>query len=157
MSTPTLIDSFRGDHTGLTVPAHVDALHTAGASFLTEAFRAFGAIAPDNAVTQIVSLEHCPGGCTGAKLFMTVEYARPDPDLHTELFVKFSRDFADAFRDRRRQELEAEVRLATLSRRPTADESERLVAHVQKAGDPRKGYGDIVWAVLNSSEFTLNH
>ena len=61
MSTPTLIDSFRGDHTGLTVPAHVDALHTAGASFLTEAFRAFGAIAPDNAVTQIVSLEHCPG------------------------------------------------------------------------------------------------
>ena len=33
--------------------------------------------------------------------------------------MKFSRDFSDEFRDRRRYELEAEVRLAELSRLPS--------------------------------------
>jgi hypothetical protein len=76
-------DTFLGDYTGLDVPAHVGALEAAGAAFLTRAFRAFGAIGPDNAVSRIVHLEHCPGGSTGAKLFMTVAYARPEPGLHT--------------------------------------------------------------------------
>ena len=51
-------------------------------------------------------------------MFLSVEYAQSEPGLHTDLFVKFSRDFSDAFRDRRRHELEAEVRLAALSRLP---------------------------------------
>jgi hypothetical protein len=46
--------------------------------------------------------------------------------------------------------------LATLSRRPRPQELERLLAHVKKVG-ARDGYSDIAWALLNSSEFTLNH
>jgi hypothetical protein len=47
--------------------------------------------------------------------------------------------------------------LATLSRRPTAAESRRLEKYLQTSNNPAKGYGDILWALLNSSEFTLNH
>jgi hypothetical protein len=46
--------------------------------------------------------------------------------------------------------------LTTLSRRPSAEESQKLLAYVEKH-DMRKAYGDIFWALLNSSEFTLNH
>ena len=46
----------------------------------------------------------------------------------------------------------------TLSRRPTPQESQRLAAHVaQHTSDPRKAYGDILWALMQSSEFALNH
>ncbi len=46
-----------------------------------------------------------------------------------------------------------------LSRRPTDDESERLLSFVrQKAGQPpRQSYADILWALINSSEFAFNH
>lgn len=111
-------DLFRGDATGLAIPAHPEALRGAGADFLTRAFRRFGALAEDNAVARIVRLEHCPGGSTGAKQFLSVEYARPDRALHTELFVKFSRDFADERRDRQRTEMETEAPFMALSRRP---------------------------------------
>jgi hypothetical protein len=118
MTDPARFDRIRGDRTGLPIPVHVEAFREAGAAFLTQAFRAFGALAPDNAVARIVSLEHCPGGSTGAKLFMAVEYARPEPELHTELFVKFSRDFADERRDRQRWEMQPEVPFAELCRQP---------------------------------------
>jgi hypothetical protein len=48
--------------------------------------------------------------------------------------------------------------LATLSRRPTTAESTRLTTYVQKEGGrPRQAYSDILWALLNSSEYTFNH
>ena len=48
--------------------------------------------------------------------------------------------------------------LATLSRRPSDAESRRLTQYLQDgAGQPAKAYGDILWALLNSSEFRLNH
>jgi hypothetical protein len=40
--------------TGMAIPAHPDALIEAGPEFLTCAFRAYGALAQDNAVTRIV-------------------------------------------------------------------------------------------------------
>jgi hypothetical protein len=46
--------------------------------------------------------------------------------------------------------------LTTLSRRPTAEESQKLLDYIGKH-DTNKAYGDIFWALLNSSEFTLNH
>jgi hypothetical protein len=46
--------------------------------------------------------------------------------------------------------------LGTLARRPTAVESERLTKYVQENGGT-KAYNDILWALLNSSEFALNH
>ena len=48
--------------------------------------------------------------------------------------------------------------LATLSRRPTARELARLTAHVrQHRAQPRQAYADVLWALLNSSEFVVNH
>jgi hypothetical protein len=48
--------------------------------------------------------------------------------------------------------------LATLSRRPTAAEVGRLEGYLRdNKSDPTKAYGDVVWAVLNSAEFALNH
>jgi hypothetical protein len=48
--------------------------------------------------------------------------------------------------------------LATLSRRPTAAESTRLSGYVRdQEAAFRKAYSDILWALLNSSEFMLNH
>lgn len=118
MTSPMTTDLFTGDRTGLAIPAHPDALRSLGPDFLTHGFRAFGAIGPDNAVARIVRLEHCPGGSTGQKLYLTVEWARPDPALHNELFVKFSRDFSDARRDDPgRYEMQSEVPFAWLSKR----------------------------------------
>ncbi len=47
--------------------------------------------------------------------------------------------------------------LATLTRRPTAAETHRLTAYIAKTRDHHKAYSDILWALLNSSEFALNH
>jgi hypothetical protein len=47
--------------------------------------------------------------------------------------------------------------LATLSRRPNAAESERLVKFVEGSRDPHKALADVFWALLNSSEFILDH
>ncbi|MDR2856390.1 MAG: hypothetical protein LBV50_00895 [Novosphingobium sp.] len=112
------MDFVTGDATGIAMPVHPEALRAAGAAFLTRAFHAFGSLPADNAVARIVDIAPCHAGNSGQKLFLSVEYAKPDPALHTRLFVKLSRDLADAFRDRRKYELEAEVRLAALSRLP---------------------------------------
>ncbi|HEY7311490.1 MAG TPA: DUF1549 and DUF1553 domain-containing protein [Gemmataceae bacterium] len=48
--------------------------------------------------------------------------------------------------------------LSTLSRLPTRHELDRTLSLVRKHQDePRQAYGDILWVLLNSSEFTLNH
>ncbi len=48
--------------------------------------------------------------------------------------------------------------LTSLARRPTADETQRLVAFVrQHPVNPVAAYTDIFWSTLNSSEFVLNH
>ncbi|WP_395397517.1 hypothetical protein WBP07_23520 [Novosphingobium sp. BL-8A] len=108
-----LPECVKGDGTGLTLPVDTAALMTAGPEFLTEAMRAFGALEPDNAVAAIVKVVPCALGSTGEKCFLTVAYARPDPRLHDELFVKFSRDFSDAGRDARgKLEMAGEVRFA---------------------------------------------
>jgi Protein of unknown function (DUF1549)/Protein of unknown function (DUF1553) len=50
--------------------------------------------------------------------------------------------------------------LAALSRRPTEQESCRLVSYLDKSGNDRekkKALSDIFWALLNSPEFLFNH
>jgi hypothetical protein len=119
-SDPPPIDFVRGDGTALLFPAHGEALRAGGAAFLTASFHIFGALSSTNRVTRITHWEKCPGGSTGQKYFLLVEYERADPGLHTNLFVKFSRDFGDPIRDDRgKYEMESEVRLATISRLPS--------------------------------------
>jgi hypothetical protein len=47
--------------------------------------------------------------------------------------------------------------LATLSRPPTERESQVMLAHLAKATDKRAAYHDILWALINSTEFVSNH
>jgi hypothetical protein len=47
------------------------------------------------------------------------------------------------------------VYLAALSRRPTPDELKAAVAYVQTKGERK--YTDLIWALLNSTEFAANH
>jgi hypothetical protein len=115
---PERIDHVRGDESGLDIPAHAEALAAVGPDWLTDAFRAFGSLGGDNRVTAIRRLETCPGGSTGAKLFLTLDYARDEPGLPRELFVKFSRDFADKRRDHGRWEMADEARFAWIARLP---------------------------------------
>ncbi len=51
----------------------------------------------------------------------------------------------------------AGVYLAALSRRPSADESAAVLAHVTKAADRKAGWEGAVWALLNSREFVFRH
>lgn len=106
----------RGDALGILLPACGAALSEGGPAWLTEAFQASGALDPGNQVACITELEECHGGSTGRKLFLSVEYRYPQAGLPTQLFVKFSRDFDDPIRDRAKNQLDAEVRLALLSR-----------------------------------------
>jgi hypothetical protein len=113
-----VLDHVRGDATGLRIPGHEAAFRKDGVEWLTAAFRKFGAIRPDNSVARIVAMERCPGGSTGHKFFLTVEYAVPELGLQTDLFLKFSRDFDDARRDWQRTEMAGEARFVELSRLP---------------------------------------
>ncbi len=110
------IDWIAGDAFGLPIPAHIEALREGGCAFLTQAFRAAGSLGADNTVTAITRFEECPGGGTGSKLFLSVEYARPGPPQ--DLFVKFSRAFGNAIRDGQKIQMESEVWFALLSRMP---------------------------------------
>ncbi len=113
-----MIDWVTGDLLGHEFPAHTGALRAGGESFLTGAFRAAGALKADNRVNRITRFEECPGGSTGRKLLLSVEYEHTAPGLHRDLFVKFSRDFDDAIRDRARFQMELEAEFALLSRSP---------------------------------------
>jgi hypothetical protein len=109
---------FRGDRFGLSLPADPNALRDAGAQFLTDAFRAAGTLAGDNSVAKITEFREVPGGSTGRKVVLSVEYGYPAIDLYTDLFVKFSRDFDNPVRDRGKTQMEPEVRFAALSQTP---------------------------------------
>jgi hypothetical protein len=107
-----------GDRLGLAIPADGEALCEGGAEWLTEGFRAMGSLAPDNRVIAVTRCESFSGGGTGTKALLSVTYARPGEHLHEDLFVKFSRNFADPTADRAKFHMESEVRFAALSRMP---------------------------------------
>jgi hypothetical protein len=47
--------------------------------------------------------------------------------------------------------------LAVLSRRPTSEELELMEGYLSKRKDDREGYRGVLWILLNTSEFALNH
>jgi hypothetical protein len=47
--------------------------------------------------------------------------------------------------------------LRILSRLPREAETKRMAAHVKSAKDPAQGYSDVMWVLVNSSEFMFNH
>jgi hypothetical protein len=114
----TAVDWVTGDLTGMQIPAHSEALRAKGAAYLTQMFRAYGVLGTDNRVKAITECQDWSGGSTGRKLKLSVAYETPFPQLHGELFVKFSRDFADSARDQAKRQMQSEVRFAAMSRAP---------------------------------------
>lgn len=47
--------------------------------------------------------------------------------------------------------------LAALTRRPTDDELARMQKYVEESDNPRTGYADVYWVLINSAEFLVNH
>jgi hypothetical protein len=47
--------------------------------------------------------------------------------------------------------------VTALSRRPSQPELQRALTYVGRQRDSRQGLSDVLWALLNSSEFSLNH
>lgn len=78
-----------GDHYGLGFPIDLAGLLKAGPAFLTAAFRASGVLSADNHVTEIATLDKLDIRGASENGLLTVVYARGDPGLQTELFVKF--------------------------------------------------------------------
>jgi len=78
-----------GDHYGLEFPIDLAGLREAGPEFLTRAFRASGVIAADNHVTSIVALDKLDIRGASENGLLTLTYAREEPGLQTDLFVKF--------------------------------------------------------------------
>jgi len=117
-SAPATDHAITGDDTAIELPTHPSALFAAGSGFLTSAFHAYGTLSSDNAITRITECAEVGGGSTGRKATLSVEYARNDPHLPTNLFVKFSRDLDDPLRDLARTQMQPEVRFAELTRRP---------------------------------------
>jgi hypothetical protein len=50
-----------------------------------------------------------------------------------------------------------ELFLATLSRFPDEAEKSGALEHVRAKGERRAGFVDVVWALINTREFILNH
>ena len=50
-----------------------------------------------------------------------------------------------------------ELYFAALARAPEPDEVAVALAHVAKAKDKRKGWEDVLWAVINTREFLFRH
>jgi hypothetical protein len=49
------------------------------------------------------------------------------------------------------------VYLSVLNRMPTDEEFSRMSNFLSQATDKNKGLADVLWVLLNTSEFTLNH
>jgi hypothetical protein len=56
-----------------------------------------------------------------------------------------------------REEVIEALYLSTLSRRPTAEETRLMAAYVAKRDKAEQGYAGMLWILLNSGEFVLNH
>jgi hypothetical protein len=94
-------------------------------------------------------------GIPQALTLMNGRLVREATDLaNSDILVALDAPF---FNDEERVET---LFLSTLSRLPSSDERGKFAAHAQKAasaGQRRKGLSDILWALLNSAEFALNH
>ena len=55
------------------------------------------------------------------------------------------------------QEAVKETYLRTLSREPEKDELDKALAYVESSDDHLNGVRDLLWALLNTKEFIVNH
>lgn len=77
-----------GDTYGLEFPLSLAMLERFGPEFLTRAFHASGVMGADNRVTAILSMKPIEVMGASENALLTVAYARDDPAMATDLFVK---------------------------------------------------------------------
>lgn len=106
-----------GENLNVSFPSSIEVLRERGPEFLTQAFRATGVLDRGNEVSAITRLEEFFGGGAGRKAWLSVTYAHDQPGLHTELFVKFPRDFGDPLRPLFSHLMQPEAHFALLSLR----------------------------------------
>lgn len=99
-------------------PVSPEALLSNGAATLTSLLIRFTTMSPSDAVTAIMESEEIHGGSTGRKLKLTVTYKNPNNGLAQCIFVKFSRDLQNPYRDAGKFQMEREVALSKLSTMP---------------------------------------
>lgn len=69
-----------------------------GAEWLTKAFHAAGTLPRDNSIVKVTRAQELnfsgflKEGGAAMKMFLDVEYAKPDPSLHNNLFAKYTYD-----------------------------------------------------------------
>jgi len=73
---------------GLQFPYTFEMIVRYGTEFLNKAFHAAGTLPEDNKIVKM-DVEPFVGGSMSLKCFIHVEYEKPDPELHTDLFVKY--------------------------------------------------------------------
>ena len=95
------------------------------------------------------------GGIPQALTLMNGLNIRQATDLgQSDLLVALQAPF---FTNQRRVEV---LFLSTISRQPTDEERTKFVAYVEQGGttnNSKQALGDVLWALLNSAEFVLNH
>jgi hypothetical protein len=95
------------------------------------------------------------GGIPQALTLMNGANIRQATDLgQSDLLVALEAPF---FSNQRRVEV---LFLSTLSRPPSDEERAKFVAYVEQGGtnnSSKQALGDVLWALLNSAEFVLNH
>jgi hypothetical protein len=131
-----------GEIYGLEIPADAETLLSDGTDFLTKAFHASGALAPNNRVSRIAKAEEFFGGGTGRKLLLSLAYESAGPALPEHLFIKFSRNFENELWDRARLTMISEAHFAVLSRSP--DFPVTVPACLFADVDPGSGTGLII-------------
>lgn len=77
-----------GDAYGLEFPFSLAMLRDFGPDFLTRAFHASGVLGADNRVTAILAMTPIEEKGASENALMTIAYARDEPGIETELFVK---------------------------------------------------------------------
>ena len=55
------------------------------------------------------------------------------------------------------RKLVVDTYLRTLSRIPTEDEVERCMTYINESSDEARGVKDLLWALINTKEFIVNH
>jgi Protein of unknown function (DUF1553) len=90
-----------------------------------------------------------------------------DASLPQALFLMVDADLLDRLArgrlsgllesDRCDAEIIDELYLATLSRLPAADERDRVLDHLRAKADRKAAMTDVLWALINTREFFLNH
>jgi hypothetical protein len=95
-------------------------------------------------------------------------YTRNDPDLlariesQREEMPAWITELREANRSQnlaggRLDQIVGEVFLRTVGRPPTVEESRQAQADIAAASDPINGVRDLLWTMINTREFTVNH